>query len=1005
VPGAGDEDHGPIYLSLIWHQHQPVYYKDPDTGVYAKPWVRVHAAKDYVDMAATLRKYPGVKATYNLTPSLLGQLDDLAQGAKDIYQVMAEKPAGELTAEDKTFIEARFFDTNPKIIARFPRYLELSADRANRDGWTAADWRDLQVLFNLAWTDPDWLSQEPLKGLVKKGRDFAESDKAIVFERHLELVKEVTPLHRAMQEDGQIEVTMTPGTHPILPLLVNSQLAKDAVPDITLPTMPFLEGQDAVAQLKLGVDQYERRFGKAPSGMWPAEGAVAQEIVGMVSRAGLNWMASDQDVLARSLGRKSFPRDARETVADPDSLYRPYFVSNKADAPVAIVFRDKVISDKVGFTYSGMDGDLAAKDFVRRIHDIRKELIEQGKPGPNLVSVILDGENAWEHYANDGKLFLETLYALLAEDPTIVTTTPTAYLEKFPDQQALDDLWPGSWITPDYATWIGEDEENLAWDYLARARQTLKKYERGTREASPEAIEAARQQIYIAEGSDWFWWYGRDQNSGDDAAFDAQFRATLGRMYDLLGEKRPAWLAVPIIAQDPISPQVGATALISPVIDGAASEEEWSGAGSFAFEGGVMASSKDIVDRIFYGFDGMNLYLRVDGKEEWARLAGDGATTLGFYGTRAGGPANAFSRYGGEQTLLGFGSHALAEATITAGGVSAELLEADGEGGWVNPAPLSEVAVTGKVLELALPFRQIGQPDTGDQLALRLVVSSGAPGARTDITSLPPDRPAQVTVPDLGLSARVLLVEDPEKDDKGPGTYVYPTDGVFPGGAYDLRSFEVAEDGENVLFKFTFSGNLNNSWGAPNGMGIHTLDVYIDQDGVAGSGARLLLPGRNAAVAAEDAWDVAIWAEGWTPGIFVPGPEGPEQAQGTLTITSDPAQKKILVRAPKTVLAAAGRGGSPADWRYLAVVTGQEGFPASGVWRIRDVNATAEQWRFGGAPADTNHTRIIDVALGVGADQFALLSDYDPSQASNMDELAAEDFAILPLTGAGAGVP
>ena len=166
TPTAQPPAEEPIYLSIIWHQHQPLYYKDPATGIYVKPWVRVHATKDYLDMATTLAKYPGVKATFNLTPSLLRQLDDLSAGAKDLYQVMAEKPAAELTAEDKAFIGARFFDANPKIIARFPRYQELAGDRANQGAWAEADWRDLQILFNLAWTDPDWLAQEPLKTLA-----------------------------------------------------------------------------------------------------------------------------------------------------------------------------------------------------------------------------------------------------------------------------------------------------------------------------------------------------------------------------------------------------------------------------------------------------------------------------------------------------------------------------------------------------------------------------------------------------------------------------------------------------------------------------------------------------------------------------------------------------------------------------------------------------------------------------------------------------------------------
>jgi alpha-amylase/alpha-mannosidase (GH57 family) len=996
IPTPAEE---PIYLAIIWHQHQPIYYKDPTTGIYAKPWVRVHATKDYLDMATTVAKYPGIKVTFNLTPSLIRQLDDLAGGARDLYQVLAEKPADQLTAEDKAFIEARFFDTNPKIIARFPRYKELADNRKKADAWTTADWRDLQLLFNLAWVDPDWLAEEPLKGLVARGKDYAEADKKVLFDWELDLLKRVIPEHKKLQDAGQIEVTMTPYTHPILPLLVNTQLAKVAVPDIALPIEKFIYGQDAIAQLKKGVEFYQAHFGQPPAGMWPAEGAVAQEIVGMVSRAGIKWIASDEEVLAKSLGMAGFTRDAQETVKEADALYRPYNVTNKQDPPVAIVFRDKNISDKVGFTYSGTKGDLAAKDFVRRVHEIRDALKAAGKPGPHLVSVILDGENAWEYYENDGKLFLNTLYQLLSEDKTIVTITPGEYVARSPERPTIAKLWAGSWVSPDFKTWIGEEEENTGWDYLARTRDLVSKYERGTVQTTPENLAKALDLIYTAEGSDWFWWYGADQNSGNDESFDEQFRATLGQVYDVLGVQQPWWLIVPVIAKQPQAPEVGASALIKPRIDGVAiADDEWLGAGHFTFQGGAMASDKDVLDRLYYGFDGESLYLRVDAKEEWSKIAGDKAAFVGFYMTApGGGPANAFSRFGSGQTLLGFGSQALAEVTIAGGEVSAQLARADGKNGWIEPVVLEKAAASGKTLELQIPFAQLGQPEAGDQLKLRAVLSLGSADAAVDRTAIPAANPALVVVPDLGLSTPVLTIEDPEGDDKGPGTYTYPTDPVFPKGAYDLKTFEVAYDEKNVLFKFTFYGALNNAWGAPNGMGVHTLDVYIDRDGVPGSGRRVLFPGRNAAVAAADAWDFAIWAEGWTPAMYKAGAQGPEKVAGNLVISADPGQRKITLKVPRSVV-----GDKPEHWKYLAVVLSQEGYPSSGVWRVREVLPAAEQWRLGGAPNDTNHTRIIDVALPADAtpDQFKLLSTYKPSAESNMDKLGPDDFAQLPMVQA-----
>ena len=1001
-PTAEPEAEGePLYLAIIWHQHQPLYFKDPETGIYQKPWVRLHAAKDYVDMAAILEDYPSIQATFNLTPSLLRQVIDLETGAKDLYQVHTEIPADQLSDEQKAFIQARFFDINPKIIARFPRFQEIANSRDDWENWDTQTWLDLQVLFNLAWTDPDWLVEEPLAGLVDKGRDYAEADKPVILDEHARLVTEVIPLHKRLQDEGRIEVTMTPFFHPILPLLLDSDLAAKAVPDIKLPAR-YTYGFDAVEQIRLGVEFYEQNFGQPPVGMWPAEGSVAQEIVGMVARAGIQWMASDEEVLARSLGQTAFARDSQETVQDADALYRPYVVSSR-DNSMYIVFRDKVISDKVGFTYSGTPGQAAAQDFIDRVLAIREQLATNGGEGPNLVSVILDGENAWEHYDNDGKAFLNSLYQLLEEEQakgTIQTVTPSAYVGQFAEQFALEDLWPGSWVSPDYLTWIGEDEENRAWDYLGEVRATV---ERKKLALDDETLAAAMDAIYTAEGSDWFWWYGADQNSGDDGSFDLQFRSTLMRVYEIIGEPVPTFLKVPVIPQQAQAPEAGASALITPELDGVGDEAEWQGAGYYLEEGGAQATPNQIVSKIWYGFDAETLYLRLDARRPWADIGDE--TRVGFYLTRpGGGPESPFSRIGGEETLLGFSAQALVEVKIEAGGGQAEasLHFVNEAGEYVEAATDLPVGVASSTLEVAVPYAEFGKPDAGDTLKLRIAVSEGE---QRDIQVVPGSGPGALVVPDLGLTTPIMIVADPEGDDHGPGGYTYPSDGVFGDGAFDLTEFAVSEDDNNLIFRFTFAGPLNNDWGAPNGMGIHTLDVYID---AAEGGGRELLPGRNAAMPEDNGWEFALWAEGWTPGLYgPPGDEGvPQQIGGadTLNIVSDPGQHKITIRVAKAVLAESlGLEASaldPATWGYLGVVMSQEGYPSSGVWRVRDVEPAGQQWRFGGAPADTNHTRIIDVAYPAefSPTQEEALSTYPASTESDMDALGPDDFAqLLPV--------
>ena len=941
-------DEEKLYVAIIWHQHQPVYFKDPETGVYEKPWVRVHAAKDYLDMAAILQGYPQIHATFNITPSLIRQLDDISAGAKDLYWVHAEISAEELSDDQKQFILDRFFDINPKIIDRFPRYQELSQARGEGaiTEWTAQDFRDLQVLFNLAWTDPDWLLNEPLSSLVAKGEGYTEEDKVIVFEEHLRLVQEVIPFHAELQRVGQIEVTMTPYAHPILPLLVDSELARIALPDADLPTR-FVYGQDAVAQVELGVELYQDHFGMAPRGMWPAEGSVSERILAMVSTAGIRWMATDEDVLARSLPEiADFTRDSDDTVQQADELYRPYAVQGARGDPIAMIFRDHLISDKVGFEYSGTPGELAAADFIERLEDIHARLNVEGAEGPHLVTVLLDGENAWEYYDNDGKAFLHEMYRLLSESEDLVTVTPSEYLDALvvhgEDLRQIDTLWAGSWIDGTFSTWIVEEEENQAWEYLGQTREALRNAAAGLDE---DTLEQAMLLMYIAEGSDWFWWYGADQNSGSDESFDRQYRSYLEQIYTLIGEGVPDFVHVPIIVQRSQMPDQEPLDLLTVRADGVPSEGEWSDAGYYEL------TESDLTG-LYYGFDQENLFLRVDTQEDFR----DG-TVLGFYlSTPESRASNAYSRYGQGKTLLGFGVKQLIEVTFEDGQPVGKVYAADGAGGWRLFAPwitqLDTVAVRDGTLEVAAPFTSFTTgARSGDRINVRLVLSQ----AETDIAVLPPDGPALAVVPDLPIPNVFVEITDPANDDHGPGDYVSPNDQVFKPGVFDMTGVTIGYDDEDYIFRVQFRGPVINEWGSPNGLSIQTIDIYIDTDGAA-SGDRMLLPGRNAALTGDHAWDYAIWAEGWTPGVYAPSEEGPVQIDSGFTILTNPGQRRVTIRVPKSLL-----DGDPFNWGITVAVLSQEGYPSSGVWRVRDVQLEAEQWRIGGGTGSPADTRIMDI--------------------------------------------
>ncbi len=951
----------PMYLNLVWHQHQPRYPLDAD-GVVTRPWVRVHATKDYYDMASMLRDYPGVKATFNLTPILLLQLEELANGTKDIYWTTAEIPAESLGADDKRFIMERFFDINPKIVARFPRYQELADKRAAAGGSSAPidtysvdEYRDLQILFNLGWTDPDFLEVEPLSSLVAKGRNFAEADKVTLFDEHLAIIQAVIPLHAEMWNEGQIEVTTTPLAHPILPLLADTNLATVGDPAALLPDNRFQEIPDADQHVIRGLDTAERLLGKRPVGMWPGEGAVAQLVMSLFAKNGVEWVATGEDVLAPTLGIGSFNRDSNSVVEEAETLYKPWQAVFSRNEPVAMFFRDKLISDLVGFEYSGSSGPAAADDFMARLEDIRERLAEQGAfdpAKPPVVTITLDGENAWENYKNDGKDFLRALYTNLAESDTITTITPSQYLALYGEPESLPDVAPASWFQPNFATWIGETEEATAWDYLYEVRDDLRRAERSG-EYTEAQLAAAFEAMLFAEGSDWFWWYGSDQESGDDGYFDRAYRELLRNVYVELGDDPPGFLDVPIIPQRPVTPLRATGDLITMTVDGVF-EGEWEDGGVYSEpDGGVFG----------WAYDKQNLYLRLIDVERPVSL---------YLGTPQGDALATTI----EGEPLGYG--ATTRVDLAVGGLAC-----------VSPAGVVDACINelntadgGDGIEVEIPLTLLGALEPGDNVLLKATTANGL---------FPAAGPIPLQVPDISNVDVALSVIDPAGDDHGPGNYTYPSDGVFTGGSYDLTLFEVGTEDDDVVFTVEIAGTIQNPWNSPRGFSIQTFDFYIDTDPGAGTGARLLIDGRNAALAEGNGWEYGITLEGWDPAIYVAEADGTtSETKPSFNVAVFGDKGKIQMRIDKSLLG----DGDPSTWGVAVAVMSQEGFPSSGVRRIRDVEAATQQWRIGGAPADINHTRIMDVIWAVPGKQEASLSDYTSVTSGDP---TVDDFGILPL--------
>lgn len=544
-----------LYLAFVWHMHQPMY-RDPVSHYYMMPWVRLHAVKDYLDMVEILTHYPRLKQTFNLVPSLLEQIEDYAQGeASDRYLELSQIPVPELSNDEKEEILQTFFDLNwDQMIGPFPRYCELAQKRTEafqhfQNYYQAAgrfsdqDFLDLTTWFNLAWIDPHLRRINPeLYRLEQKGRDFTAAERAAVLQHHRHIVQAVIPAYRRMSQQGQIELTTTPYYHPILPLLQNTENATRSRPESALPQLQLQAPEDVRAQLNKAARFFKQRFGAVPRGLWPSEQALSEDILEPIAQEGFNWVISSEGILWHSLNTWS-RRDNHHVHQFAEYLYRPY----RLESGLNIVFRNIYLSDLIGFQCWKGDNEHNAFLFYQQLKAIQARL-DQEEDFPYLVTVALDGENCWEYYQNDGHHFLKALYTLLSQDESLESVTVSDYLERFPPQDTLPQLHPGSWINSDYSTWIGDPTKNRAWDLLITARDTLLQNEDLL---SDQDCERAWEMLYTAEGSDWFWWFGEGHSSAHDHLFDAAFRTYLQEIYKILN------LPVPETLTRPLDPYAG----------------------------------------------------------------------------------------------------------------------------------------------------------------------------------------------------------------------------------------------------------------------------------------------------------------------------------------------------------------------------------------------------------------------------------------------------------------
>ena len=605
-------------LAILWHMHQP-YYEDLATGEHILPWVRLHAIKDYWGMAALLEEFPRIRVTFNLVPSLITQLEAFAADrARDRHLEIGLKAASDLTGDEARWMVANGFHAPyHRMIGPYPRYAELHAWGAERRAFAIEDLRDLQVWHKLAWMDPDLLGADArLAGLIDKGRGYSEEDKALLRSVELELLGRVLQAYRAVSGRGQAELSTSPFYHPILPLLCDSDVHLRAHPGAARPRFRFRRPDDARLQIERAIALHESTFGRRPDGMWPSEGSVSDESVALIAAAGLSWVATDEDILSRSL---QTPLGSR-----PDLLYRPYRIG--PSGPVAL-FRDHALSDRIGFHYSSCDAGAAAADFVAGVRTAARRCREAGGDVAT-VPVILDGENAWEHFEGGGRPFLRALYAALEAAPDIETVTMSQAAAGATER--LPSIHPGSWINSDFYIWIGHRDDHRAWDQLAAARTV---FDERAAQVPIEARDRALEELLIAEGSDWFWWYGDDHSSDHDADFDDLFRRHLRNVYAALDAPIPEELFATNISTGATVSRLEPSGHLEITLDGRdTSFLEWVGAvsPSLAHRSGAMheiATTRLIAD-IRVGLSASGLCLRITGPAVALVAAGSASVSL-----------------------------------------------------------------------------------------------------------------------------------------------------------------------------------------------------------------------------------------------------------------------------------------------------------------------------------------------------------------------------------------
>ena len=600
-----------LSLAIYWHMHQPVYELE---GTYLMPWVRLHAIKDYLDMVLFLEKFPKLKLNFNVVPALLDSIIDYTDnGFEDIHSQLTVMDTDNLTDEEKSFIVNNFFNAKfETMIYKNETFRNLYQKRFSKENFSiedfnAQEYADLIAVFNLVWIDPMHFERYPrLKELWDKKNCYTHEDRIEIIDIQRQIMREIIPTYKKYIQAGRIELTTSPYYHVILPIIIDvKSSAKNTSTTKCLPSkLGMLD--DARFQIKSALDRIEEIFGIRPKGMWPPELCIGPKTLSMFAQEGIKWTISDEGVLSNSINF-NFVRDFKGNLADPYHLLKTYTYSTRK-GNIDVIFRDRSIPHLINFEYAGINPDMAAGDLYEKIKTVQNKLLVS-PDDKHLLTIALDCENCWENYQNDGLDFLTSVYSNIEKDSTLETVLISDYIEKDKYKKKLKKIFSGSWIDKTFRYWVGDTEKNKAWSYLKTVKDDYERFAK--KHKNHPNLSAAERELHIAQGSDWFWWYGEPNNSGQDFLFDYMFRERLKRVYTLLDLTPPEILNKTIITKIEL-PFKLPKKLISPKMDGLYnSYNDWINAGTISMLDGPVYRENKNVDKIDFGCDKENIYFRL----------------------------------------------------------------------------------------------------------------------------------------------------------------------------------------------------------------------------------------------------------------------------------------------------------------------------------------------------------------------------------------------------------